>query len=276
MPSDSTGHSVSAAQLGSGTATGTRLAGRTALVTGAASGLGAAIAARFAAEGADVIVSDLDEDRAQRCAAALPGTALATRLDATCPDSWADAVTFAAQKFGSLNILVNNAGICVAGSVEELSYEDWRRTHSVDLDSVFLGCKAALPFMARSASAGGGSILNISSISGMVAAGNMAAYNSAKAAVRHLTKSIALHCARQRYAITCNSLHPTFVDTPLLDEFSGDRSREETVAKLARQIPLGRIGVPDDVAWAAVYLCSAEAAFITGAELAIDGGLSAM
>jgi NAD(P)-dependent dehydrogenase (short-subunit alcohol dehydrogenase family) len=253
-----------------------RLAGKTALVTGAASGLGAAIAARFSAEGADVIVSDLDGDRAQTHAATLAGHAIALELDVTNADSWAIAIATAQREFGKLNILVNNAGICLAGSVEDLSYEDWRITHAVDLDSVFLGSKAALPLMARTSVETGGAILNISSISAMVAAGNMAAYNSAKAAVRHLTKSIALHCAKKRYGITCNSLHPTFVDTPLLNEFAGERSREETLEKLARQIPIGRIGVPDDVAWAAVYLCSSEAAFITGAELAIDGGLSAM
>ncbi|KFL48006.1 LinC-like SDR-family protein [Sphingobium sp. ba1] len=223
-----------------------------------------------------MIVSDLDGERAKAHAATLDGRALAIKLDVTDADSWATAIDTAEREFGKLNILVNNAGICLPGSVEDLSYEDWRLTHAVDLDSVFLGSKAALPLMARTSGESGGAILNISSISGMVAAGNMAAYNSAKAAVRHLTKSIALHCAKKRYGITCNSLHPTFVDTPLLDEFAGERSREETLQKLARQIPIGRIGVPDDVAWAAVYLCSREAAFITGAELAIDGGLSAM
>lgn len=253
-----------------------RLSGRTALVTGAASGLGAAIAARFAAEGADVIVSDIDGNRAQAHAATLEGRAIAIKLDVTSAESWANAIASSEREFGKLDILVNNAGICLAGSVEDLSYEDWRLTHAVDLDSVFLGSKAAIPLMSRTSAEVGGAILNISSISGMVAAGNMAAYNSAKAAVRHLTKSIALHCAKKRYGITCNSLHPTFVDTPLLDEFAGERSREETLEKLARQIPIGRIGVPDDVAWAAVYLCSPEAAFITGAELAIDGGLAAM
>jgi len=255
---------------------GSRLAGKTALITGAASGLGAAIAARFTAEGAEVIVSDRDEAKAASQAAKLGGSSIALHLDVTDEASWSAALADIESKFGRLNILVNNAGICLAGSVEDLSYDDWRLTHAVDLDSVFLGTKAALPLMVRSSTQTSGTVLNISSISGMVAAGNMAAYNSAKAAVRHLTKSIALHCAKKRYGITCNSVHPTFIDTPLLDEFAGNRSREETVEKLARQIPLGRIGSPDDVAWAAVYLCSDEAAFITGAELAIDGGLSAM
>ncbi|MYM00261.1 glucose 1-dehydrogenase [Novosphingobium sp. FGD1] len=253
-----------------------RLSGRTALITGAASGLGAAIATRFASEGAQVIVSDLDQAKAQTHANTIGDAAIALELDVTCPKSWERAVTAASDRFGKLDILVNNAGICIPGSVEDLSLEDWHRTHSVDLDSVFLGVKAFLPLMVRTSTAHGGAILNISSISGIVAAGNMAAYNSAKAAVRHLTKSIALHCAKMRYGITCNSLHPTFIDTPLLDEFTAGRTREETLGKLARQIPVGRVGIPDDVAWAAVYLCSPEAIFITGAELAIDGGLSAM
>lgn len=246
------------------------------MVTGAASGLGAAIAARFAQEGARVVVSDIDDVGAREQAGRIGGDAISVKLDVTDPDSWTAAIAHIETKLGELGVLVNNAGICLPGSVEETSFDDWRRTHAVDLDSVFLGTKAALPLMAQTAKRSGGAIINISSISAMVAAGNMAAYNSAKAAVRHLSKSIALHCAKQGYAITCNSLHPTFVDTPLLDGFSGGRSREETLAKLARQIPMGRVGVPDDVAFAAVYLASDEAAFVTGAELAIDGGLSAM
>ncbi len=253
-----------------------RLAGKTALVTGAGSGLGAAIAARFASEGARVILGDIDEAKARAQAERIGADAAAFRLDVTDPQSWQSVIRHTSDTLGGLNVLVNNAGICLPGSVEDLSYDAWRQTHSVDLDSVFLGTKAALPVMTKTASVNGGAIINISSISAMVAAGNMAAYNSAKAAVRHLTKSIALHCAKQGYGITCNSLHPTFVDTPLLDGFSGGKSRDETLAKLARQIPVGRIGVPDDVAWAAVYLASDEAAFVTGSELAIDGGLSAM
>jgi NAD(P)-dependent dehydrogenase (short-subunit alcohol dehydrogenase family) len=135
-----------------------------------------------------------------------------------------------------------------------------------------------LPLIAATTAREGarGSILNISSISGIIAAANLAGYNSSKAAVRHLTKSVALHCARQSYPVTCNSLHPTFIDTPLLDGLGGGGERAAMIGKLARQVPVGRVGEPDDVAWAAVYLCSDEAKFVTGAELAIDGGISAM
>jgi NAD(P)-dependent dehydrogenase (short-subunit alcohol dehydrogenase family) len=252
-----------------------RLDGKIALVTGAGSGLGAAIAAMFVREGARVLLTDIDAESAARNAFEL-GAAAAFRHDVTAPEDWTAAIAEAESRFGGLHILVNNAGIGIFGTVEETLFEDWRRVHAVDLDSVFLGCKAALPLIARTAGAGGrGAILNISSISGIIAGANMAAYNSAKAGVRHLTKSVALHCAKSGYRITCNSLHPAFIDTPILDGFAAGRDREEVLAKLARQIPVGHIGEPDDVAYAAVYLCSDEAKFVTGAELYVDGGMAA-
>lgn len=254
-----------------------RLAGKIALVTGAASGLGAAMARMFVAQGAQVLLTDINGDGAADNAAALGANAAALRHDVTSVEDWEAAVRFAEERFGGLHVLVNNAGIGGMGSVEECSLDDWRRVHAIDLDGVFLGCKLALPLMARHTAQSGvrGSILNVSSIAGIIAAGNMAAYNSAKAAVRHLSKSVALHCARAGYPITCNSIHPTFIDTPILDGM-GTVSREQIVAKLARQVPLGRVGEPNDIAYAAVYLCSDEAKFVTGAELYIDGGISAM
>jgi NAD(P)-dependent dehydrogenase (short-subunit alcohol dehydrogenase family) len=254
-----------------------RLAEKCALVTGAGSGVGAAIAGMFVREGARVLLTDIDESAARARAEALGPAAAAFAHDVTRLEDWTAAVSEAERRFGGLNILVNCAGICIPGTVEETSLETWRKTHAVDLDSVFLGCKAALPLIARTtAEQGRGAILNIASISAVIAAGNMAAYNSAKAAVRHLSKSVALHCARSGYNVTCNTLMPTFIDTPLIDGLTGGRDKDQMVAKLARQVPLGRIGEPDDVAYAAVYLCSDEAKFVTGAELAIDGGISAM
>lgn len=254
-----------------------RLAGKSALITGAGSGIGAAIAAMFAREGAQVLLTDINEATARVKAEALGKSAASIAHDVTDPEGWTKAVAEAESRFGGLNILVNCAGICIPGTVEEVSLETWRKTHSVDLDSVFLGCKIALPLIARTTAAGGrGAILNIASISAVIAAANMAAYNSAKAAVRHLSKSVALHCARSGYNVTCNTLMPTFIDTPLIDGLTAGRDKDQMVAKLARQVPLGRIGEPDDVAYAAVYLCSDEAKFVTGAELAIDGGISAM
>lgn len=254
-----------------------RLKDKTALVTGAGSGLGAAIAQMFVHEGARVLLTDINEGAVCARAEALGDSAAFIAHDVTVAEDWTAAVTEAETRFGGLNILVNCAGICLPGTVEELSLETWRKTHAVDLDSVFLGCKIVLPLIVRTTAAGGrGAILNIASISAVIAAANMAAYNSAKAAARHLSKSVALHCARSGYNVTCNSILPTFIDTPLIDGLTGGRDKDEMVAKLARQVPLGRIGEPDDVAYAAVYLCSDEAKFVTGAELCIDGGISAM
>lgn len=256
-----------------------RLTGKIALITGAASGLGLRMAQRFAEQGAKVLLTDIDLDGAGRAAAGIEADAAAFRHDVTSEDDWIAAVAEAERQFGGLHILVNNAGIGTPGSVENTSLEDWRRVHAIDLDGVFLGCKHAIPLIRATTRRDGtrGSILNISSIAGVIASGRMAAYNSAKAGVRHLTKSVALHCASNRDAITCNSIHPTFMDTPILDGFqSGGMTKDDVKAKLARQVPLGMIGDPDDVAWGAVYLVSDEARFVTGAELYIDGGISAM
>ncbi len=254
-----------------------RLHGKTALITGAAQGLGAAMARRFVEEGAQVLLTDINAAGAAEQASALGDAADHFAHDVTDADQWQAALDRAEQRFGGLHILVNNAGIAAGGSIEATSWEDWRRVHAIDLDSVFWGCKLALPLMARTVAASGrrGSILNISSIAGVIAGHNSAAYNSAKAAVRHLTKSVALHCAKQRYGITCNSIHPVFIDTPILDALTGALGREEGLAKLARQIPLGQVGEPDDVAWAAVYLVSDEARMVTGHGLYVDGGISA-
>jgi NAD(P)-dependent dehydrogenase (short-subunit alcohol dehydrogenase family) len=252
-----------------------RLMGKWALVTGAASGLGLAISRMFVAEGARVLMTDINAAGLE--AAAALGQPFC-RHDVTDIGQWEAAVAKAETEFGGLHILVNNAGIGVAGSVEECTLDDWRKVHAVDLDSVFLGCKLALPLMARTTAERGerGSILNVSSIAGIIAAGNMAGYNSAKAAVRHLSKSVALHCAKARYAITSNSIHPAFIDTPILDDIAKNMPRDVVRQKLGKQIPLGHVGDPTDVAYAAVYLCSDEAKFVTGAELYIDGGIAAM
>jgi NAD(P)-dependent dehydrogenase (short-subunit alcohol dehydrogenase family) len=248
-----------------------------ALVTGAAQGLGAASALLLAQEGADVILSDVNIEKVAKQARSISDETgrktLALHQDVTDAARWQTVLDEIEDQFAGLNILVNNAGIGSIGSIADESIEQWRRVHAVDLDSVFLGCKTALPLMSKS---GAGSIVNVSSISGIIASHNLAAYNSAKAAVRHLSKSIALHCARERNNIRCNSVHPAFIDTPILDGFATDDDRDAALVKLGRQIPLGRVGQPADVAYAVLYLASDESAFTTGSEIRIDGGISAM
>jgi len=254
-----------------------RVAGKMAFVTGGASGLGRASALMLAKEGAKVAVSDINSEGAAAVAdeinAAYPGQGFAYRLDVTHEENWKAALAAAHEDMGGLNVLLNNAGIGGGTTVEDTDFATWKKVHEVDVDSVFLGCKYAIPLMRDHAP---GSIINISSIAGLIAGHNMAAYNSAKAGVWLLSKSVALHCAHRGYNIRSNSVHPTFIDTPILDPMAAGGSREELTAKLARQVPLKTIGDPDDVAYAVVYLASDESKFMTGAELKIDGGISAM
>lgn len=255
-----------------------RLEGKIALVTGGAQGLGAAICETLADEGARVAVSDLNEEGARATAARINAahgedSAIPLAHDVTSEEDWIAAIDAVRAAFGGLSVLVNNAGIMVMGSVEELDLASWRKSMAVNADSAFLGCKHALPLMRESQP---GSIVNMSSVSALIASHNMIAYNTSKAALWMLTKSVALHCAKGGWDIRCNSIHPTFVKTPLLDDIIGDRDEETIIAKLARQVPIGRIGEVGDVAAAVVYLASNESAMMTGSELKLDGGMTAM
>jgi NAD(P)-dependent dehydrogenase (short-subunit alcohol dehydrogenase family) len=259
-----------------------RVEGKIALVTGAAQGLGEATARLLAREGARVAVTDVNAEGAAKVARLINGerngAAVSIPHDVTKEDEWERALAETDRAFGGIHVLVNNAGIALTKEVVDITLEEWRRVHAIDLDGVFLGCKHAVPFIEKTvmATALGGSIVNISSISGIIASHNLTAYNSAKAAVRHLSKSVALYCARRGFGIRSNSIHPVFIATPILDELVKGRSKEDVYAKLGRQIPLGRIGEPDDVAYAVLYLASDESKFVTGAELKVDGGISAM
>jgi NAD(P)-dependent dehydrogenase (short-subunit alcohol dehydrogenase family) len=254
-----------------------RLAGKSAFITGAAQGLGEATARMFAREGAAVALSDLQLDKAKEVAAAINaegGRAFAYAHDVRDKNRWPEVLKEAHAAMGGLNILVNNAGVGGNGSVEDESFENWKRVLEIDLDSVFLGCKHALPLMRESGKPG--AIVNISSIAGLIASHNYAAYNAAKAGVWLLSKSVALHGARMTPQVRCNSVHPTFIDTPILDPLKARFGEAEARAKLSRQVPLGRLGKPDDVAYMVLFLASDESGFVTGAEFKVDGGISAM
>ena len=249
-----------------------RLSRKSVLLTGAASGIGACSARLLRQEGAAVTVSDVNVKKGRAVADAIG--AHFVELDVTSEEAWILAMKETIKTHGALHVLVNGAGIGSLKSVEDCSLEEWRRVHAIDLDGTFLGCKYGVKEIKKHTKTLGGSIINISSVSGIVGAANLAAYNSAKAGVRLLSKSVALHCAKERYNIRCNSVHPSFIDTPILDDIFNDTPHLKD--KLARQIPLGRLGTPDDVAWPIVFLASDESRFITGSELVIDGGISAM
>jgi NAD(P)-dependent dehydrogenase (short-subunit alcohol dehydrogenase family) len=248
-----------------------RLAGKTILITGGASGIGFATTLRALEEGTRVAIADIDVAAGERVAAETPGVHF-VRLDVTSDASWEAAMDDVRAHVGALDGVVNSAGIFLVGDVESISLDDWHRTQAINVDGVFLGCRHAVRAMKER----GGSIVNMSSVSGLVGGDNVIAYNASKGAVRLLTKSVALHCAKRKYGIRCNSVHPTFVDTPMFQS-SLQRAREPERIRTAllAQVPLGRPGQPREVADLIVYLLSDESAFVTGAEMVIDGGLTA-
>jgi NAD(P)-dependent dehydrogenase (short-subunit alcohol dehydrogenase family) len=231
----------------------------------------------LAAEGATVFVTDVNAAGAERTAAAIdrqfPGAASFAAHDVTRREDWERALAAAADFMGGISVLVNNAGVGGWGNIETETMEGWRRTMEIDVDSIFIGTQAAMPYLKASQPA---SIINISSVAGIIAHGDMMAYNTAKAGVWMLSKSIALHCARAGYDIRCNSVHPVFTRTPIIDPLvalgGGGKAGED---KLKRQIPLARLGEPEDVGYAVLYLASDESRFVTASEFKIDGGITA-
>lgn len=256
-----------------------RVAGKRVLITGGAGGLGQAMAWMMAREGARLAISDVDGAAAERLAQAIndeiADAAVAYAHDVRHEDDWARVAEAAARDLGGLSVLVNNAG--VGGPLafaEDDTVENWQRQFEINLRSVMLGCKHAMPHLREAAPA---SIVNISSLAGLVAAPGMGAYNATKAGVWMYTKTVALEAAKNDWNVRCNSVHPVFIRTPILDPFTAMAGGDEARAheRLARGIPMKRIGEPDDVAYCVLYLASDESRFVTGAEFKIDGGTTA-
>jgi NAD(P)-dependent dehydrogenase (short-subunit alcohol dehydrogenase family) len=237
---------------------GSRLAGKVALVTGAARGIGRAITELFAAEGATIIAADVLEGDGLRHDAVTW-----RRLDVTDADAWASLGADLAGEHGRLDVLVNNAGVVGAYEpIDEIDLEAWHRIIAVNQTGTFLGMRTAIPLMRR---AGGGSIVNVSSMWGIVGAPGVAAYQASKGAVRTMTKNAAVTYARE--GIRANSIHPGIIDTPLV------RAQDAALTQdLVDDVPLGRIGTARDVAYGALFLASDESSYVTGLELVIDGG----
>ena len=256
-----------------------RLVGKKALVTGAARGIGLAIAERFAEQGASVILSDINDRLGEEATRAIGGEAIYRHLDVAEENDWQRITEELLANYGELDVIVNNAGI--TGFMESpgphdpvnLDMASWKKVHATNLDGVALGCKYGIQLCKNSEAA---SIINISSRSGIVGIPGAAAYASSKAAVRNHSKSVALYCAERGYSIRCNSIHPAAIMTPLWDAMLGEgEARQAAIKSVEAGIPMGKMGEPDDVAHAAVYLASNESKYLTGIELTIDGGILA-
>lgn len=243
-----------------------RVEGKVAIVTGAASGMGRADALKLAAEGAKVVVTDLNEADGKAVAQQIGDNAIFLPLNVADEDNWRGVVATTVETFGRLDILVNNAGMMIMGNVLDTSLEDWRKVNAVNSDGVFLGCKHAIPAMAAS---GGGSIVNMSSVAAISGQSFVAAYTASKGAVRALTKSVAMFCKEQKNGVRCNSVHPDGVKTPMVVKVATgkDTATQEEIDELGKY---GNMCEPEDVANLVLFLASDESRFITGAEMLID------
>jgi NAD(P)-dependent dehydrogenase (short-subunit alcohol dehydrogenase family) len=264
-----------------------RLEGRVALISGGLRGIGLAIARRFVAEGAQVVLGDLDPVDATAVRTVLGELGAAARyerMNVTEEPDWQRVVAAIRARHGRLDCLVNNAGVEGNGAVEAMEFATWRRTMSINVDGVFLGTKTCTPLLAESGQGrrAGSSIINISSIMGLVGLSEISAYSTSKGAVRLFTKAVAIEFAQKRTPIRVNSLHPGFVNTPLLsqgmqrwvDEGKAAKA-QDLIDMLAAQTPNGRIADPEEIAGAAFFLASDDSSYVTGAEIAVDGGWTA-
>ena len=243
-----------------------RVAGKVAIITGGASGMGKADAILLAREGASVVIADVNEADGQAVAESIGENAQFLRLDVSDEDNWKAVIATTVEKFGRLDILVNNAGMIMLGNIVDTDLADWRKIHAVNSDGVFLGCKHAIPVMAES---GGGSIINMSSVAAIHGQSFVAAYTASKGAVRSLTKSVAMFCKEQKNGIRCNSIHPDGVKTPMVVKVAmgKDVATQEDLDEVGKY---GNMCEPEDIANLVLYLASDESGFVNGSEMLID------
>lgn len=252
-----------------------RLQNKIALITGGSRGIGAKTAEVFVQSGAKVIITDILDGLGKDLANKLGENVYYYNLNVSKEEDWVKIADIIKKEFGRLDVLFNNAGITGLNNQnmydpENSTLESWRHVHAVNLDGIFLGCKYSIPLMKQS----GGSIINMASRSGKIGIPSACAYASSKAAILNYTKSVALYCAEKGYNIRCNSVSPGAILTPIWDDMLGD-NKEEAIKKLAEDIPLGRMGKVEDVANTVLFLASNESDYITGADIAIDGGILA-
>ena len=246
-----------------------RLRDKVAVITGGASGIGAAAARRFAAEGAMVVVADVQTALGAQVAKEVGG--LFVELDGADDDAWSELTRAIEARYGRLDVVFNNAGIVSGQSIEDVELETWNRVIGVNLTGVMLGCRHGIALMRRNPGGPRGSLINTASTAAYAALPGDAAYSATKSAVRLLTKSVAAHCAKAGYNIRCNSLHPGATETPILRPALD--AAPEMLALFHAMSPLGRMGTPDEIAAMALFLASDEASYVTGAEFLVDGGM---
>ena len=250
-----------------------RVEGKTAMITGGASGIGAATARLLVREGARVVIADVQVEAGQKLSSELGTAAMFLQLDVSKEDDWNLGLVEVEKAFSPLDVLVNAAGVSIPAPIDEADFDHWKKTMAVNADGVFLGCRAGVASMRRGS---GGSIINISSTLGIRGGAPFPAYSASKGAVRMLTKSVAIRCAEQGWNIRCNSVHPGAIETPMVEPYLQIApSRDKGLAMLASAHPMGRVGQPEEVANVIVFLASDEASFMTGTEIPVDGGFCA-